>query len=690
MKRILVVDDVAANLYILNILLSTNGYEVAEASNGKEALENARSNPPDLVITDILMPVMDGFSLCRAWKADEELRNIPLIFYTATYTDPRDQQLALNIGADGFLVKPLEPDILLKNIRSVLQQSQESKPSPKELPIEENQYIREYNEALVRKLEDKMLQLEKTNKRILSLYNSSNLLATLKTENESIHEVTNNLVENAGYPKAIFFGLDEDKSTLRIKEARGIPDKILETYKKELVFKVNEIQGYFNDVVNLHKIVRMDDVSDDPLWTVTSANIRSVLMIPVHREAHLFGVLVLTSDEASAFAEEDEQILSTLVNNLAICLLNQENETKIQDQFHRLSALHKVDMSIASCTDLNLTLLMLLTFVITLLKVEAADIVLLNQDTLTCNRIITSGFIEDPVKKIRDDDPLWKEVIRDRSITSTNLMKKSLGSNSKKHYWESEGFVNYWGVPIIAKGKVRGVLETYSRSFQKKADIDFLDFLDALAGQAAIAIDSAENFEGLIQSNVKLTQAYDATIQGWTEALDLRDRETLGHTQRVTEMAVKFARKLDLKEGEIIDIRRGAILHDIGKICVPDSILFKPGALDEEEWKVMHKHPETAFYLLRKIDYLLKAIDIPYCHHEKWDGTGYPRKLKGKEIPLAARFFSIIDVWDALLSDRSYRNAWTPEKAREFIHQSSGSHFDPDLVPIFFEILSMK
>jgi putative nucleotidyltransferase with HDIG domain len=248
-----------------------------------------------------------------------------------------------------------------------------------------------------------------------------------------------------------------------------------------------------------------------------------------------------------------------------------------------------------------------------------------------------------------------------------------------------ENFVSYYGVPLISKGIVQGVLEVYHRS-PLEPDAEWLDFLNTLAGQVAIAIDNATLFDNLQRSNDDLSMAYDATIAGWSHALDLRDKETEGHTQRVTEMTLKLARAFGLSERELVQVRWGALLHDIGKMGVPDSILFKPGPLTEEEWVVMKKHPIFAYEMLAPISYLRQALDIPYCHHEKWDGSGYPRGLKAEQIPLVARIFAVVDVWDALRSDRPYRAAWKAEKVREHILSSSGTHFDPQVVDAFLQM----
>jgi putative two-component system response regulator len=193
-------------------------------------------------------------------------------------------------------------------------------------------------------------------------------------------------------------------------------------------------------------------------------------------------------------------------------------------------------------------------------------------------------------------------------------------------------------------------------------------------------LDERANIEVVHQ---QLLAAYDATILGWSNALDLRDKETEGHSQRVTNLSEKLARMMNVSETDLIHMRRGALLHDIGKLGIPDAILLKPAQLTSEEWAIMRKHPQYAYDMIYPIEYLRASLDIPYCHHEKWDGSGYPRGLKGEEIPLAARIFAIMDVWDALTSDRPYRPAWDKEKAMEYIREQSGQHFDPQILELF-------
>jgi HD-GYP domain-containing protein (c-di-GMP phosphodiesterase class II) len=245
----------------------------------------------------------------------------------------------------------------------------------------------------------------------------------------------------------------------------------------------------------------------------------------------------------------------------------------------------------------------------------------------------------------------------------------------------------YVGTPLIAQGQVNGVLEVFHR-LPFTPDENWLEFFKIVAGQTAISVDNASLFAELKHSNTRLFAAYDSTIEGWSKALDLRDKETEGHTQRVTEMTLKLAQEAGITEEESVHVRRGSLLHDIGKMGIPDQILLKPDKLTDEEWVAMRKHPTLAFELLSPIAYLGPALDIPYCHHEKWDGSGYPRGLKGEQIPLAARLFAAADVWDALRSNRPYRQGWPQKKVIEHIKARSGTHFDPMAVELFLKVIS--
>ena len=240
--------------------------------------------------------------------------------------------------------------------------------------------------------------------------------------------------------------------------------------------------------------------------------------------------------------------------------------------------------------------------------------------------------------------------------------------------------------PLKLRNELIGVIYVDNRAHTGIFRDSDLELINAFADQAAVAIDNARLFDDLQASNRELEKAYQATLEGWVRALDMRDKETEGHTQRVTKLTERLARSMGVDGDELLHIRRGALLHDIGKMAIPDGILLKPGKLTEDERLLIQKHPVYAYEMLNPIDFLLPAIDIPYCHHEKWDGTGYPRGLRGEEIPFSARIFPIIDVWDALISDRPYRKGLPQDEVRHHIQADSGKHFDPRVVNAFFEL----
>jgi putative nucleotidyltransferase with HDIG domain/PAS domain S-box-containing protein len=361
-------------------------------------------------------------------------------------------------------------------------------------------------------------------------------------------------------------------------------------------------------------------------------------------------------------------------------------ELETAKQMARINALRKIDLAVLSSFDLGLTLTVSMDQIADQLGVDAVDVLLLDGAFTTLTYAASRGFrhkINERAKQRIGDGYAGRVALEQHLIYIPDLEQD--GRFTRLSMLEGENFVSYIGAPLVAKGKVRGVLEIFHRT-PLHFDQDWLDFLEVLTGQIAIAVDNATLFKDLQRSNSELMLAYEATLEGWSAALDLRDRETEGHTQRVTRMTMELAETMGIQATELVHIRRGALLHDIGKMGVPDNILLKPDKLNEEEWQHMRMHAVYARNLLSKISYLKDALDIPYCHHERWNGTGYPRGLKGEEIPLAARIFAIADVYDALTSDRPYRKGWPREQALDYIREQSGSYFDPKVVDVFLNM----
>jgi PAS domain S-box-containing protein len=372
----------------------------------------------------------------------------------------------------------------------------------------------------------------------------------------------------------------------------------------------------------------------------------------------------------------------------------QRAETKIGAQLERQRSLTTIEGAITSSLDLTMTLSVFIEQVMSQLRPHAAAVLLFDAAHQELTFAAERGFRSNRITKVtvRAGQSLAGTVIQKREHIIIADLDRSDGryptpegySFKNAFMVREEGFHAYVGVPLLVKGQVKGLIEIFHRS-PFEPDREWLDFLESLSHKAAIAIDNAAMFEQLQRSHQKIVHAYEMTIEGWARALDVRDNETHGHSRRVTDLTVRVAQVMGIDDGHLINIRRGALLHDIGKLGVPDSILLKPGKLTGEEMAVMKRHPVIAYDILMPIPFLREALDIPYLHHEKWDGSGYPNGLSGNDIPVPSRIFAVIDVWDALLSDRPYRPAWSEDRAIEYLRSERGKHFDPDIVDIFLE-----
>jgi len=457
-------------------------------------------------------------------------------------------------------------------------------------------------------------------------------------------------------------------------------------------FKPNE--GIVGAVYSTGTIHISPELTKDPLMDSENTNFFSYglggITIPIRTVSETIGVLAVSMMAQNKLEENNIRLITTLTEIAGNAIYRSNLFEKSEEQIRRLTTLREIDTAIISSFDLHITLDILTEHLLTKMGVSAATILVFNPDSLTLSYYAPTGF------KNRDNvntpqnlgDGLAGEILLNRkAIFIKDLSKEPQLLQSKPLI--SEGFVSYYGMPLFSKGAIKGILETYFRiPFSPSAD--WMDFLHTLGEQAIIATDNAQLFENLQRSNQELLLAYDTTLEGWGKALEFRNKETQGHTNRVTTLTLKLARQMDISETDLLHIRRGALVHDIGKMGVPDKILLKSGPLTKTEWIEMHKHPIYAYDLLDPIVYLRPALDIAYCHHEWWDGSGYPRGLKGEEIPLSARIFAIVDVWDALLSDRPYRPAWSHTKVMKYIKGLSNKQFDPKVVRIFCKLIESE
>ena len=403
------------------------------------------------------------------------------------------------------------------------------------------------------------------------------------------------------------------------------------------------------------------------------------------------GLCAIALGKSRNFTEEELQLLQGLADQAALAIVN----TRLYKDAHRrlknLQALRAIDTAITSNHDLGKTLDLLLDKIIEQLDVDAAVFLLLDEASQELYFAASYGINIEPFryKKVRLGEGVAGRAAQQKEIIYIRDLDTDQQAVPLRLIAGQQNFVSYYAIPLIVQGEVKGVLEIFKRAYFD-SNKEWLNFLEALAGQAAIAIESTTLFENLQRSNDELSKAYESTIEGWSHALDLRDKETEGHTRRVTELTEELAKAFGFKGDDLVHIRRGSLLHDIGKMGVPDRILLKETALEPEEWEQMKQHPAYALEMLKSIQYLHQALDIPHYHHERWDGSGYPHGLKGEAIPLTARIFAIVDVWDAITSDRPYRAAWSPEKALAHIKAESGKHFDPHVVEMFTYLIEKK
>jgi len=590
-------------------LLQNQGYRLAFATNGAEALEQAAALRPDVILLDVMMPEVDGFEVCRRIRATPHLADISLLLVTAL--DDRYSRLqGIEAGADDFISKPFDRFELRARVRMIIQLNRSRR-----LMLERAKF-----ERVVELSPDGIMVLD---------------------ADETI------LLTNPAMLRMIGAGVD----------ARVIGDSMRAFIAPK---QVEQFSSY------LHAVVAGPE---------QSVRFESML-------TRLDDACLPVEIDAGYFLWELRPAVQIVVRDITE---RQQAQALAQRQIERLAALRTIDTTITSSLDLNVTLSVILDQLVEQLQVDAAAVLLRKPYTqileYTALRGLRKESLAQPSLHVGEGcaglAALHRRIVRLPAPEASDGMglQSPLG----------QAFPAYFGVPLTVKGQVEGVLEVFHQTILDP-DTEWLNFLETLAGQAAVAIDQAMLLQSMQRSNVELVRAYDTTLEGWARALELRDKETEGHAQRVTELTVRLARHMGIGEAELAHIRRGALLHDIGKMGIPDSILLKPGPLTEDEWAIMRQHPSFAYDLLTPVSYLRPALDIPYCHHEKWDGTGYPRGLKGEQIPLAARIFAVVDIWDALRFDRPYRKGWPEERVREHIRALSGTHFDPQIVTMFLNL----
>jgi GAF domain-containing protein len=416
--------------------------------------------------------------------------------------------------------------------------------------------------------------------------------------------------------------------------------------------------------------------------------LKAVIGVPLLFSGELIGVLVVFEREETgrAFTDSDVHLLSLFASQAAGAVRNVHIYDEIRQRINELEAVNTISRSVRQAQSLNEMLSILLEETLRVLGTEAGMIWLFEPHKSKLVSIVARGwcqFFENEqdlpgegiaAKVFSNGEPyVSHEFLRDQETQGTTDQRIPAG----------------WGGACLPIQTVNGTVGVIIVSVRLPREIRAEEFqllttLSEIAGNAAHRMQLHEDTR---RQADELALAYDTTLEGWARALELRDKETEGHSRRVVELTESLARAFGFPDEEIVHLRRGVLLHDIGKMGVPDHILLKQGPLTEEEWKIMKQHPQFAYDMISRIDFLHPVVEIPYCHHERWDGTGYPHGLKGEEIPIEARIFAVVDVWDALCSDRPYRQSWSKDEAKNYIQSQAGFAFDPKIVDVFLKIV---
>lgn len=649
--RILLIEDSEDDARLVLREMQRGGYEVEfERVETADAMRATLARQPwDLILCDFSLP---HFSAPKALELLKESGyDLPFIIVSGTIGEESAVN-ALKAGAHDFIIKG--------NFARLIPAIQ-----------------RELKEVEVRR------ERRERERELEAIASVSSKLRTAKTLEEMLSQLLDQALKLVEAEAGSIWLYDPASETVELKTQQGWNDEYIKSS-----YKLGE--GIPGLVVKLGKAIVAREFRDNP--QVMGENRNQIpkgiggACVPLHAEDSIVGVMFINVTLPRELTKGEIRILDALAeiggNSIHRAYLHEQTIKQLE----RLAALRSIDLAISSVFDLQITLTILINEVIKQLNVDAASVLLIQAGSGRLEYVAGQGFythkIEATSQRIGQGNA--SRAVIERQIIQIPDLAHHTGKFMRAQLLAEEDFVSYYAVPLISKGEVKGVLEIFNRS-RLNPDREWLDFLETLGGQTAIAIENSILFQDLQRSNFELALAYDATIEGWSRALDLRDRETEGHTQRVTDLTLQLARKMGLSEEQLILIRRGALLHDIGKMGVPDYILLKPEVLTDEEQQIMRQHPQLAYNMLEPIAYLRDALNIPYCHHEKWNGSGYPNGLSGTQIPLEARLFTIVDVWDAITTDRPYRKGWPREKALNYIRDQSGKDFDPKMVEIFLQ-----
>ena len=607
-RKVLIVDDQSENLYFLESLFKGHGLGVIAAANGREALDRARSDPPDMVVSDILMPVMDGYSLCWEWRRDERLKAIPFVFYTATYTEPKDEELALSLGADRFVLKPQEPDVLM----AILEEVWRSPRPVVERPPADTEFFRRHSEVLSKKLEKKVGDLDAKTRDLLvieesfrlAFENMSDVIFVIGRDLKFI-DISPSIEKVLGYERREFIGhsitemrrfLAPEALPLILKNAR----RILEGERVTASYKFLAKDG----------TARYGEVSSSPLV----------------RGGQIVGLISIARD-----ITERTQVEERL----------RQSEARYRELYDFLP-----------------------------LPVYEMD---LEGRIVSGNQALYRTF--GASEKILGDGVSYKDAIvsksRDRAEHNLQGLLKGERIEETEHLFRRLDGSTFPGIAVTS------VVEKDGRPVGFRGAI--VDITERRQAE-----------EKLRQTLESLHRAVVATVQVMAAAVEVRDPYTSGHQLRVAHLATSIAQELGLGRERIEGIRMAGSIHDIGKLSVPAEILSKPTALTEIEYSLIKEHSQKGYEMLKDVPSPWPLAEIVHQHHERLNGSGYPRRLKDDDILLEARIIGVADTVEAMASHRPYRPGLGIEAALSEIEKHQGDLYDPRVVRACLDLFRVK
>jgi len=719
--RILIVDDTPENVYMLEVILRGNGHETLAATNGREALEQARTSPLDLIISDIFMPVMDGFTLLRECKRDEALRDIPFIFYTATYTDSKDQQFALELGADLILIKPVDPLDLMNSIRELLEKRGTGPlPSGPAIPPPEEEFLKGYSETVVRKLEQKLQELDEANRALSAserkyhhLFEDA-VLGIFRSTPEGRYTLVNPAM-------ARMFGYDSPQEMIDAVADIG-QQLYLDPRDRQKAGKVLEEEGVLRGFIapfrhrsgraiwiTIHsRAVRNKDGSVESYEGTAEDVTEKVELEGLYKSLtdRSFNGIYLLQDGKFAFLNQSAAAFAgytpdELVGKDSLFCIHPEDREATRTLSRRMIREGRTipfDVRILH-KDGSIRWIML---ALTLTDYKGRPAILGNSIDITELKDAQEklGLSRAMESSILDSIPLAVIGLENRQIVFANSdtavvfgwRPEELIGQSTRILYRSEGDFQEIGDRVYqALGAERTFAAELEYACRRKDGRDILCRMKAArigeTLQEKRIVVTYEDVTELIQTKEKLGQTNEqlqrtlsGTIKTISSLLMAKDPYTAGHQEKVSRLVTAIAREMNLPEDQVQALGTAALLHDLGKIHIPSDILSKPGKLSDIEYRLVQIHPEEGYEIIRHIDFTYPIAEMILQHHERLDGSGYPRGLSGGQIGLEARIISVADVVEAMASHRPYRPALGIDAALEEITEHRGTRYDTGVV----------